>query len=122
MQELDVVEVAVDPWNARGPISKLQQGGVPAFEVAQSMANLTSASKELEKLVLSGRLRHDGYPVLRWCVVNTVTEVDRNGALKPSKDPKRSHGRIDGVSALVTALARALVHAGPSVHETRAPI
>jgi phage terminase large subunit-like protein len=33
--------------------------------------------------------------------------VDGNGNLKPSK--KRSHERIDGVSALVTALARALV-------------
>ena len=33
--------------------------------------------------------------------------MDGNGNVKPSK--KRSHERIDGVSALVTALARALL-------------
>ena len=41
--ELANSEVAVDPWNARGLTSKLQQDGVPAVEVAQTMANLTSA-------------------------------------------------------------------------------
>ena len=46
--------------------------------------------------------------------------MDGNGNMKPSK--KHSHERIDGVSALVTALARALVHAGPSVYEARAPL
>jgi phage terminase large subunit-like protein len=121
MREYDVIEVAVDPWNARGLIAKLQQDGIPAVEVAQTMANLTSASKELEKLVLSRRLRHDGHPILRWCIGNAVADVDGNGNLKPSK--KRSHERIDGVSALVTALARALVHPNPgSVYDTRAPL
>jgi len=119
MSELDVTEVAVDPWNARGFIAQLQADGIPAVEVAQTMANLTSASKELEKLVLSGGLHHDGHPVLRWNVSNAVADVDGNGNLKPSK--KHSHERIDGVSALVTALARALVVTG-SVYDTRPPI
>ena len=35
--------------------------GLPAVEVTQ-MANLTSASKELEKLVLGRALRHDANP------------------------------------------------------------
>lgn len=107
MRELDVVEVAVDPWNARGFNSRLLQDGIPVVEVAQTMNNLTSASKELEKRVLTGTLRHDGHPVLRWCVANAVADVDGNGNVKPSK--KRSHERIDGVSALVTALARGMV-------------
>lgn len=119
MAEYDVAEVAVDPWNARGFIAQLQADGLPAVEVPQTMANLTSASKELEKLVLSGRLHHDGHPILRWCVSNAVADVDGNGNLKPSK--KRSHERIDGVSALVTGLALALVATG-SVYDTRGPV
>jgi phage terminase large subunit-like protein len=119
MREYEVVEVGVDPWNARGLVAKLQADGIPAVEVAQTMANLTSASKALETLVLSGKLRHDGQPILRWCVSNAVVDTDGNGNLKPSK--KRSAERIDGVSALVTALARALVVTG-SVYEGRAPI
>jgi phage terminase large subunit-like protein len=119
MAELDVAEVGVDPWNARGFIAQLQADGIPAVEVAQTMANLTTASKELEKLVLSGRLRHDGHPILRWCVSNAVADVDGNGNLKPSK--KRSHERVDGVSALVTGLARALV-APTGVYDQRQPM
>jgi phage terminase large subunit-like protein len=107
MREFEVVEVAVDPWNARPLLAKLHQDGVPVIAVDQTMAKLTTPSKELERLVLSGALRHDANPVMRWCIANAVADVDGNGNLKPSK--KRSHERIDGVSALVTALARALV-------------
>jgi phage terminase large subunit-like protein len=117
MAQYDVAEIAVDPWNARGLTAKLQQDGVPAVEVAQTMANLTSASKALEQLVLSQKLRHDGHPVLRWNVANAVADVDGNGNLKPSK--KRSHERIDGVSALVTGLSRALVGPAGSIYDVR---
>jgi phage terminase large subunit-like protein len=85
-------------------VAQLQQDGVPAVEVQQTMAGLTSASKKLEELVLSGRLRHDGHPILRWCVSNACIDMDGNANIKPSKS--RSRERIDGVSALVTALAR----------------
>jgi phage terminase large subunit-like protein len=118
MAEADVIEVGVDPWNAKNFVATLQGDGVPAVEVPQSMSNLTSASKELERLILSGQLRHDGHPILRWCISNAVADVDGNGNVKPSK--KRSHERIDGVSALVTALARAMVVLG-SVYDS-APV
>jgi phage terminase large subunit-like protein len=120
MRDYDVVEIAADPWNAAGFIAELQRDGLPAFEQSQAMAALTSACKELEALVLSQKLTHDGNPVLRWCVSNAVADVDANGNLRPSK--KRSTERIDGVSALLNALARALVHAGPSVYESRPPV
>jgi phage terminase large subunit-like protein len=119
MAEYDVQEIACDPWNARGFVAKLQADGLPIFEVSQTMANLTASSKELEKLILSRRLRHDGNPVMRWCIANVVADVDGNGNIKPSK--KRSHERIDGVSALVTALARAMV-VQPSVYDERPPL
>jgi phage terminase large subunit-like protein len=119
MAEYEVVELAVDPWNARGFIAQLQADGVPAVPVEQTVRNLSSAAKELERLVLAGQLHHDGHPIARWCVSNAVADVDGNGNLKPSK--KRSTERIDFVSALVTALARALVVTG-SVYEGRDPV
>ncbi|MEX2221405.1 MAG: terminase TerL endonuclease subunit [Candidatus Rokuibacteriota bacterium] len=103
----DVVAIGIDPWNARSLTTKLQGDGLPAVEVAQTMANLSGAAKELERLVLAGRLRHGGHPVLRWCISNTAVDTDSNGNLKPSK--KRSRERIDGTSGLVTALALAHV-------------
>jgi phage terminase large subunit-like protein len=109
MRDYAVQELAFDPWNARHLVAKLQQDNMPAVEVSQTMANLTSASKALEILIMTQKLRHDGHPILRWCVANAVADLDGNGNIKPSK--KRSTERIDGVSALVTALARALVAA-----------
>ncbi|MCO6437210.1 MAG: hypothetical protein J5J06_09005, partial [Phycisphaerae bacterium] len=40
---------------------------------------------ELEKLVVSGRLRHGGNPVLRWMAANVAVELDAAGNIKPSK-------------------------------------
>jgi phage terminase large subunit-like protein len=70
--------------------------------------------------VASGRLRHGGDPVLRWMASNTVAETDPAGNQKPSK--KLSTERIDGIAALVNALARWIDHQaeeddGPSVWE-----
>jgi len=117
MGEHDVVEVAFDPWNARDAMARLQRDNVPIVAVPQTMANLTSASKTLETLVLQRKLRHDGHPIMRFCVRNVLPDVDGNGNMKPSK--KESPERIDGVSALVTALARAIVDEGGSVYERR---
>jgi phage terminase large subunit-like protein len=102
-----VVSIGIDPWNTRGLTTKLQSDDLSAVEVQQTMANLSGAAKELERLVLAGRLRHGAHPVLRWCISNAAVDTDANGNLKPSK--KRSRERIDGVSALVTALALAHV-------------
>jgi phage terminase large subunit-like protein len=112
MDELDVAAVAVDPWNARDLTAQLQADGVPAVEVQQTMGNLTSATKEVEVLVLSGRLRHDGHPILRWNIGNACVDSDANGNVRPSK--RRSVERIDGATALVTALARAMVAPPPA--------
>lgn len=108
MVELNVAEAGADPWNGKNLIAKLQQDGVPIVPVEQTMRNLSDASKTLEKLILSRKLRHDASHIMRWCVSNAVADVDGNGNIKPSK--KRSPEKIDGVSALVTALACALLH------------
>jgi phage terminase large subunit-like protein len=111
-----VERVSVDPWNAGDMIRRLERDGVPVIAVPQTMANLTTPSKALETLILSGKLHHDGHPILRWCVANAVADVDGNGNVKPSK--KRSREKIDGVSALVTALDGALREPG-SIYERR---
>jgi Phage Terminase len=53
-------------------------------------------------LVLQGKLRHGRHPILPWCTAHVTVEQDSNENLKPSK--KKSHERIDGISALVNAL------------------
>ena len=68
---------------------------------------MTAPTKELEKLVMSGKLHHGGHPVLRWMASNVAVETDAAGNLKPSK--KKSTERIDGIVAMIMALGRSMV-------------
>jgi len=117
MAQYQVETIAVDPWNARGLIAKWHQDNLPVVEVQQTMANLSSASKKLEILIKTRQLRHGGNPVLRWCVSNAVADVDGNANVKPSK--KKSTERIDGVAALVTGLAHAILATSGSIYDAR---
>src|SRR5678815_1006024 len=103
--EFDVREIAFDPWNATDLVTRLQgQDGFTCAAMRQGFASLSAPTKALEKAILSRTLRHDGHPVLRWCISNVSVESDATGNLKISK--KVSTERIDGVAALVMAVDR----------------
>ncbi|MHC4579791.1 MAG: terminase TerL endonuclease subunit, partial [Planctomycetota bacterium] len=115
----DLQEIAFDRWGAQQLVTQLGNDGHEVVAFGQGYASLSAPSKELEKLVLSGDLRHGGHPVLRWCASNVMIESDAAGNLKPSK--KKSTERIDGIVALVMAIGRAIVREKPyrSIYETR---
>ncbi len=115
----EIREIAFDRWGATQLMTQLQDDGHEVVPFGQGYASLSAPSKELEKLVLSKGLRHDGNPVLRWCASNVMIETDAAGNIKPSK--RKSTERIDGIVALVMAIGRAIV-AEPeftSVYEKR---
>ena len=72
----------------------------------QGFASMNAPMKELEKLILSGKIGHGGNPVLTWMADNVVASQDPAGNIKPDK--KKSTERIDGIVALIMALDRAL--------------
>jgi phage terminase large subunit-like protein len=53
---------------------------------------------ELDAAMRSGRLRHDGNPVLEWCLGNVVGKAGRRGNLYPAK--QRPEQNIDTAVAL----------------------
>jgi phage terminase large subunit-like protein len=106
-----LAQVGYDPWNANHLASSLTAAGVPMVEVRQGYASLSGPSKLFEALVRSRRIRHDGNPVMRWCVANCEVASDPAGNIKPVKPGGVAQGtrRIDGVVAAVTALSRLMV-------------
>ena len=102
-RDYEIRAVAYDPWKGRQLAMRLQEDGVPMVEIGQSGANIAPAARELERLVLARQLRHGNHPLLTWCAGNAVADVDVNGNVRPSK--RKSTERIDGIAALVTALA-----------------
>jgi phage terminase large subunit-like protein len=104
-ETFDIREIAYDRWGATQLVTQLTADGATMIPMGQGFASMSAPTKELEKLILSGDLRHGGHPVLRWNAGNVAVEQDAAGNLKPSK--KKSTEKIDGIVALVMAIDRA---------------
>ncbi|MEB4781415.1 terminase large subunit [Paenibacillus jamilae] len=115
-----IEQIAYDPWKATQTALELTDDGFTMVELSQTLKNLSEATQEFEKLVVSKRLIHGGNEVMRWMVDNTVVRMDENENVAPAK--KKSTGRIDGVAAAINALARAIVKEdNTSIYEKRGP-
>ena len=80
-------DVAAD-WKAGRklwPTGGTSRGSRTHFFEGSELGGLTAPTKEFEKLVVSGKLRHGGNPVLRWMAANVAAEMDAAGNIKPSK-------------------------------------
>ncbi|MFZ2738445.1 MAG: terminase TerL endonuclease subunit [Burkholderiaceae bacterium] len=105
-----IKKLCYDRWNATQLITQLGGDGLDVVPVGQGYASMSAPTRELEKLLLGEKIKHDGNPVMRWMVGNVAVEQDPAGNIKPSK--AKSTERIDGVVALIMALSEAL-HAVP---------
>jgi phage terminase large subunit-like protein len=104
-QAYDIRELAYDRWGATKLIQDIQEQGMEVIPFGQGFASMSPPTKELLNLVLSGRLRHGGHPVLRWMAANMVVRQDPAGNIKPDKS--KSSEKIDGIVALIMGLDRA---------------
>lgn len=101
-----IIELGIDPWNATSLATDLQGDGFKVQYVRTGFYSMNSPAKEFEKLVLNGGIEHYGNPVLDWMFGNVTVEQDASGNIKPSK--AKSSEKIDGIVALLIALARAI--------------
>lgn len=106
-EKYNIRQIAVDRWNSTQLQTQLTGDGFDVVPFGQGFVSMTAPTKELEKLVVSRAIRHDGNPVLRWMASNVMAEMDAAGNLKPSK--RKSSDKIDGVVALIMAIGLALV-------------
>jgi phage terminase large subunit-like protein len=110
-ESYQIKQIGVDPWNATMLSQNLAGEGVDVVNVRQSYGSLSSPTKALEALVLGSKLRHAGHPVLSWMADNVAVQGDHQGNIKASK--AKSTERIDGIAALINALAVQAVATAP---------
>ncbi|MFF9568490.1 terminase large subunit [Streptomyces sp. NPDC014685] len=106
-----VRSLGYDPWNASQLTNDLVSERAPMVKIRQGFMTMSPVLKEIQRLTLQGTpqvpvLRHGGNPVARWCVDNLAVAMDPAGNVKPDK--KSSAEKIDGVSALATAMAEVI--------------
>lgn len=103
-----VKSLGYDPWNSSQLTNDLVSERAPMVKVRQGFQTMSPVLKEIQRLTLQGTpeapaLRHGGHPVVRWCVDNLAVVMDPAGNVKPDK--ANSNDKIDGVSALATAMS-----------------
>ena len=113
-----VLEVAYDPWSAQQTALRCRDDmGIEAVPIRQGFMSLSEPTKELERLVVSGKLAHGSNPCLAWQANNVSISHDPAGNIKVRKGRKQKH-KIDGIAATINALARASLWDGGSVYES----
>jgi phage terminase large subunit-like protein len=115
-----LVSLAYDPAHSRLLADRLYAdgNGLPMLALPNTFVNLNEPSRTFERLIVERKIRHDGNPVLRWCVSN-VCLAEKGGLILPSKG--KSTERIDGVAGSVMALCALgrLPEPAESVYEQR---
>jgi phage terminase large subunit-like protein len=94
--------------------------GIERIEFKQQILSFAKPTEDFEALVAEHKLHHNGNPVLAWMAGHCEVYRDANGNRRPIKPGKKktSVKKIDGIVALVMALARADSAKG-SIYEHR---
>lgn len=107
-QRVHIQSIAYDPWNAEHLAQDLAADGFTLEPCRQRFSDMSEPTKQFEALLLAGSIAHPGSAVLDWCAGNVVVVTDASENLRPTKDPKKTKGRIDGIVAAIMALGQLL--------------
>ena len=99
-----VHQMGVDPHQATEFMVRMSKSGIDVIEVRPLVLNFSEPMKELEALVIAGRLHHDGNPVLGWNVANVECKLDHKDNIYPRRANESEENKIDGVVASLMAL------------------
>jgi len=107
VEGLELAGIATDRWGLADVQAVLDREGLhlPLKPMGQGFKDMAPAITAFEALVLDGKLRHGGNPLLRWAVANASVDTDPAGNRKLSK--ARARGRIDPLIAAVEAVGLA---------------
>lgn len=101
-ERFDVLGIAFDRWNSSQLVTDLIEEGVEMVKFGQGFASMSAPSKELLRLVLTGKLQHND-PLLTWAVSNVVIDTNPAGDIKPDKS--KISEKIDPAVATIMAVA-----------------
>jgi phage terminase large subunit-like protein len=114
----DIKEIGYDKWNATQLVQELTNDGFEMVPISQRMEGMAPPTKDVLTRVKSGRIKHGGNPLLRWCASNVAVAQDPSGFERPDKS--KSTEKIDPIVSVIIADARASLHPeGGSVYEQR---
>ena len=104
--DLNILEVAYDPYNATQFVQRLEEDGYICIEVRQGALTLNEPTKDFRDQVYDGTLHHNGDGLLTWAIGNAVTRQNTQEYIL--LDKAKSEDKIDPAAALMNAHYRAM--------------
>lgn len=101
----DISALAYDEWRLADIEEVIENEGLqmpPIVPFRQGFKSMAPAVDETERLLIDGKLKHDGNPILTWNAANAVLDTDPAGNRKITK--AKATGRVDGMVATVMAI------------------
>lgn len=99
--------IGYDKWNANILVNELEDLRLPVLDIGQSMAALSAASKETERLIAEKLITHDGNPFVDWQFECCTLYTDKNENIKVTKDDADKSSKIDAIVAMIMAISMA---------------
>ena len=98
--------IGIDPHNADGVLSDLEDFGCPVVLVTQSCKSLNDATCEIQLLVKSNNIEYNrSNELLTWSFCNAAIVRNSFDEIKVDKKPGQRFKRVDAVDACVDAHA-----------------
>lgn len=101
-EKVYIRSIAYDSYNATQWAISATDQGLPLEPFSQSLGSFNKPTKELERLIRSGKVVIDNNEITRFCFANVVLKFDYCDNIKPTKATNQN--KIDGVIAMIQAL------------------
>lgn len=95
-------KVAYDTFNATQWAINATAEGLPLTPYSQTLGSFNKPTKELERLIKSGKVVIDNNEITRFCFSNVTLKHDCHDNVKPDKATNQN--KIDGVISMIEAL------------------
>lgn len=105
--DLEVMAICYDKWNANTLITKLEKAKLPLIEVRQGVYTLNTPTRTFRERLYDGQITHSGNFLLAHAVNNAILKEQNNGVMI-SKE--RNANKIDPIAALMNAYTEAMFH------------
>lgn len=96
--------IGYDGWSAKYWVEEMAGyfGKSAMIPVIQGKKTLSSPMHSLKADLTANKIIYNNNPIDKWCLSNTVVDIDKNENIQPSKG-KNTRQRIDGTAALLNA-------------------
>lgn len=103
------IMIGFDKYQAEYMMQDLISKGVKNIVAyPQNVGTMSAPMKEFEASILTGRLKHNGDPVLTWMIGNVIARLDAKDNIYPNRDKNARHQKIDGAVASIMAFGMSM--------------